>query len=154
LHAVPQSKNPTAQKNNNSGKRHRGQRNWNCGKKNGGKRNVRGIAHRGVVERLMRRGMVRKIMARMTGRGMEGRWLVRNGGKRDGGKTDEGKRNGGKIDNKNPRQDHEKVVSGPESMVLLPPRHYCIIANPIIRDGEGKPRTDEHGQIFLQRNKQ
>jgi major vault protein len=47
------------------------------------------------------------------------------------------------------RQDHEKVVSGPEPMVLLPPRHYCIIANPIIRDGEGKPRTDEHGQIKL-----
>jgi major vault protein len=47
------------------------------------------------------------------------------------------------------RQDHEKVVLGPEPMTMIPPRHYCIIANPVIRDEEGKPRVDEHGQIKL-----
>jgi major vault protein len=34
-------------------------------------------------------------------------------------------------------------------MVMIPPRHYCIIANPIIRGADKKPQTDEHGQIKL-----
>jgi len=38
------------------------------------------------------------------------------------------------------RQDHEKLVSGPEAMIMVPPRHYCIIQNPVQRekDKEGK----------------
>lgn len=47
------------------------------------------------------------------------------------------------------RQDHEKVALGPEPMVMIPPRNYCIIANPVIRDQAKKPLTDEHGQIKL-----
>ena len=31
------------------------------------------------------------------------------------------------------RQDHEIVIAGPEPMVMIPPRHYCIIANPVVR---------------------
>jgi len=30
------------------------------------------------------------------------------------------------------RQEHEKVVAGPEPMIMVPPRHYCIIANPVV----------------------
>jgi len=47
------------------------------------------------------------------------------------------------------RQDHEKLVLGPEPMVMIPPRNYCIIANPIIRSVDKKPVTDDHGQIKL-----
>jgi major vault protein len=47
------------------------------------------------------------------------------------------------------RQDHEKVVFGPEPTVMIPPRHYCIIGNPIVRDKDGKPVSDGHGQVRL-----
>jgi major vault protein len=47
------------------------------------------------------------------------------------------------------RQDHEKVVSGPDPMIMIPPRHYCIIANPVMRDEKGKVITDKSGQIKL-----
>jgi len=46
------------------------------------------------------------------------------------------------------RQEHEQVVEGPEKMLMIPPRHYCVIANPIIRKGEA-PDTDENGNIRL-----
>eukprot|EP01112_Ceratiomyxa_fruticulosa_P014613 TRINITY_DN4201_c0_g1_i2.p1 TRINITY_DN4201_c0_g1~~TRINITY_DN4201_c0_g1_i2.p1 ORF type:complete len:836 (-),score=252.73 TRINITY_DN4201_c0_g1_i2:463-2970(-) len=47
------------------------------------------------------------------------------------------------------RQDHEKVVLGPDPMVMVPPRHYCVIANPVVCDDDGAPVTDEHGQYKL-----
>eukprot|EP01110_Echinostelium_bisporum_P011759 TRINITY_DN57_c0_g1_i2.p1 TRINITY_DN57_c0_g1~~TRINITY_DN57_c0_g1_i2.p1 ORF type:complete len:845 (-),score=482.36 TRINITY_DN57_c0_g1_i2:190-2691(-) len=47
------------------------------------------------------------------------------------------------------RQDHEKVVLGPDPMVMIPPRNYCIIANPVILTKDGKPATDDHGQYKL-----
>jgi hypothetical protein len=31
------------------------------------------------------------------------------------------------------RQDHETIVAGPEPMITIPPRHYCVIANPVVR---------------------
>lgn len=31
------------------------------------------------------------------------------------------------------RQEQERVVSGPTAMVMVPPRHYCIIQNPVVR---------------------
>ena len=46
------------------------------------------------------------------------------------------------------RQEHERVVFGPEPMVVVPPRNYCIISNPVVRgegDDEGVPVVDEHG---------
>lgn len=33
------------------------------------------------------------------------------------------------------RQDNEKVIVGPEKMVTVPPRNYCIVENPVLRDG-------------------
>ena len=47
------------------------------------------------------------------------------------------------------RQDHEKVLVGPLKMVVVPPRHYCIIENPVVVDSKGQPVFDEHQQIKL-----
>jgi major vault protein len=47
------------------------------------------------------------------------------------------------------RQDHEKLVSGPDAMVMIPPRHYCIIANPVERDPAGNVLTDKNGQTVV-----
>jgi len=47
------------------------------------------------------------------------------------------------------RQDHEKLVAGPDPMIMVPPRHYCIIANPVMRDENKKVLTDKNGQVKL-----
>jgi len=47
------------------------------------------------------------------------------------------------------RQDHEKLVAGPEPMIMVPPRHYCVISNPVERDENGIPLLDEHGSVKL-----
>ena len=47
------------------------------------------------------------------------------------------------------RQDNEKVILGPEKMIVVPPRHYCIIENPVVRDGDSKPILDSNGQVKL-----
>lgn len=46
------------------------------------------------------------------------------------------------------RQDHEKVVAGPSSMLTIPPRHYVIIANPAIMEDDVAV-LDEHGLVKL-----
>jgi len=46
------------------------------------------------------------------------------------------------------RQDHEKVVSGPTEMIMIPPRHYCVIANPVLREN-GKVTVDGNGNAKL-----
>lgn len=47
------------------------------------------------------------------------------------------------------RQDNEKVVYGPQQMVTIPPRHYCVIENPVLLDGKSKVVFDENGQAKL-----
>jgi len=47
------------------------------------------------------------------------------------------------------RQDHERVTFGPEHMVSIPPRHYCVIINPVVRDESGQVVVDKHSQIKL-----
>jgi len=47
------------------------------------------------------------------------------------------------------RRDHEKVVSGPDPMITLPPRYYCRIANPVVRDDKGQPVCDQYGQVRI-----
>jgi len=47
------------------------------------------------------------------------------------------------------RQEHEQVVEGPCKMVMIPPRHYCVIANPIIRDADGNATYDEYQNVRL-----
>lgn len=34
-------------------------------------------------------------------------------------------------------------------MHVIPPRHYCIIKNPVVRDETGNAVADEHGQAKL-----
>ena len=70
------------------------------------------------------------------------------------------------------KQDHEKVIYGPERMLIIPyvhlctisfllfsqtirllnfdrPRHYCVVENPAVRDKDGQVMTDANGQIKL-----
>eukprot|EP00004_Rigifila_ramosa_P000769 TRINITY_DN107_c0_g1_i3.p1 TRINITY_DN107_c0_g1~~TRINITY_DN107_c0_g1_i3.p1 ORF type:complete len:871 (-),score=224.55 TRINITY_DN107_c0_g1_i3:176-2737(-) len=47
------------------------------------------------------------------------------------------------------RQDHEIVLAEPTQMVAIPPRHYAIIANPLVRTSSGQPERDRHGQFVL-----
>jgi len=48
------------------------------------------------------------------------------------------------------RQEHEKLVAGPEPMVMVPPRHYCIVANPVTRTGkDGAVAVDANGQAIV-----
>jgi len=47
------------------------------------------------------------------------------------------------------RKDHEKVLSNPKNCVNVPPRHYCRIKNPVVRDADGQPTIDENGQVIL-----
>ncbi|KAN0023577.1 hypothetical protein ACTFIV_007964 [Dictyostelium citrinum] len=53
------------------------------------------------------------------------------------------------------RQDHERVLNPtPLPMILIPPRQYCIIENPIIRDKEGKLVVDKFNQPKLRHGDQ
>lgn len=47
------------------------------------------------------------------------------------------------------RQDNEKIVYGPESMITIPPRHYCVIENPVFLNADNKVQFDENGQAKL-----
>ncbi|XP_075302186.1 major vault protein isoform X2 [Opisthocomus hoazin] len=47
------------------------------------------------------------------------------------------------------RQDHERVVFPPRRMVMVPPRHYCVVLNPAARDAAGAVLLDGAGQARL-----
>jgi len=47
------------------------------------------------------------------------------------------------------RLDHEVVVFGPEPMIMIPPRNYAVISNPIARDAAGHPIVDGKGQVKI-----
>lgn len=49
------------------------------------------------------------------------------------------------------RQDHEQITSGdkPIKMIILPPKHYCEITNPVKKEKDGSFIKDEYGQIDL-----
>ncbi|XP_077864491.1 major vault protein-like [Saccoglossus kowalevskii] len=47
------------------------------------------------------------------------------------------------------RQDNERIIYGPEKMVTVPPRHYCIIENPAVRGDDGTVKFDVSGQVKL-----
>lgn len=46
-------------------------------------------------------------------------------------------------------RDHEWLTLGPDAMIIVPPRHYCGVANPVIRNPDGTPQSDEYGQMKL-----
>jgi len=45
--------------------------------------------------------------------------------------------------------DHETVVDGPNPMILVPPRNYCIIQNPIARDHKSREILYDGGQVRI-----
>lgn len=46
--------------------------------------------------------------------------------------------------------DHETVVQQPTPMIMIPPRHYCIISHPALRHPKTKELArDGHGQVKL-----
>jgi len=47
------------------------------------------------------------------------------------------------------RQEHEQVVDGPTPMIMIPPRSYVVIANPVIREADGKPSVDKNANIRI-----
>jgi major vault protein len=51
------------------------------------------------------------------------------------------------------RQDHQSVVGGPTAMIMVPPRHYCIIENPVVREN-GQVIRDKNGQVRLRHSDQ
>eukprot|EP01124_Arcella_intermedia_P008693 TRINITY_DN1554_c0_g1_i1.p1 TRINITY_DN1554_c0_g1~~TRINITY_DN1554_c0_g1_i1.p1 ORF type:complete len:820 (+),score=144.81 TRINITY_DN1554_c0_g1_i1:62-2521(+) len=52
------------------------------------------------------------------------------------------------------RQEHQTVVSGPTAMIMVPPRNYCIIENPVVRDDKGEVIRDSNGQFKLRHSDQ
>ena len=49
------------------------------------------------------------------------------------------------------KQDQEKIVTGekPLKHIILPPRHYIEVSDPVVRDVEGKPVYDKYGQVTV-----
>ncbi|CAF0991784.1 unnamed protein product [Adineta ricciae] len=47
------------------------------------------------------------------------------------------------------KQDNETLTMGPEKMITIPPRHYCIIENPVIKNQTGQIELDKNGQVKL-----
>lgn len=47
------------------------------------------------------------------------------------------------------RQDNERILFAPVRMVTVPPRHYCMVANPVARDAQGTVLFDVTGQVRL-----
>jgi major vault protein len=45
--------------------------------------------------------------------------------------------------------DNDSVVLGPKKMIVIPPRHYCIVENPAIRNEKNEVLLDQHGQVRL-----
>jgi len=45
--------------------------------------------------------------------------------------------------------DSQTIVLNPTPMIIIPPRHYCFISNPVVRNQKGEPLIDAHGQAVL-----
>ena len=41
------------------------------------------------------------------------------------------------------------MVYGPERMITIPPRHYCVVDNPVVRDKDNAVVLDKSGQAKL-----
>jgi len=52
------------------------------------------------------------------------------------------------------RLDHEKVILGPEPMVIIPPRHFVVVDNPVIRNEKGELVFDKYKQVKLRHGEQ
>eukprot|EP01017_Pseudomicrothorax_dubius_P016763 TRINITY_DN1896_c0_g1_i6.p1 TRINITY_DN1896_c0_g1~~TRINITY_DN1896_c0_g1_i6.p1 ORF type:complete len:800 (+),score=283.28 TRINITY_DN1896_c0_g1_i6:30-2429(+) len=50
------------------------------------------------------------------------------------------------------RKEEESIVTGekPLKMIVLPPRHYCEITDPVVRDEKSNVQFDKYGQAVIQ----
>ena len=44
------------------------------------------------------------------------------------------------------RRDHEKVVQEKRKHIIIPPRHYCVIENPVLRNEVSFRLVGSHSQ--------
>ncbi len=42
-----------------------------------------------------------------------------------------------------------RVILGPEKMITIPPNHYCVIENPVVKNKDGLVVFDKEGQAKL-----
>lgn len=47
------------------------------------------------------------------------------------------------------RKDHEQIIEGPSPMIIIPPRHYARIQNPVERDEDGSVKLNDDKQAIL-----
>lgn len=47
------------------------------------------------------------------------------------------------------KQDNEVLIFGPEKMLTIPPRHYCVVENPVVKDNTGQVQYHGNGQVKL-----
>jgi len=47
------------------------------------------------------------------------------------------------------RQENEKIQAGPLKMITIPPRYYCVIENPVVKENDS-PVKDQYGQVKVQ----
>jgi major vault protein len=47
------------------------------------------------------------------------------------------------------KQDQETIVIGPEKMITLSPRHYCVIESPVVKNENDQIQFDKNGQAKL-----
>ncbi|XP_063286913.1 major vault protein [Pelobates fuscus] len=52
------------------------------------------------------------------------------------------------------RQDNERVLFHPQRMIMVPPRHYCVIQNPVLKDAGRTVQFDTVGQAKLRHGDQ
>ena len=45
--------------------------------------------------------------------------------------------------------DAERLVLQPQATIVVPPRYYCVVANPVLRNSADQLVADEYGQIRL-----
>lgn len=47
------------------------------------------------------------------------------------------------------KQDNETIVFGPDRMITLSPRHYCVVENPAVKNENDQVQLDKNGQVKL-----
>jgi major vault protein len=52
------------------------------------------------------------------------------------------------------RQDHEKVMTDVQKMIIVPPRSYCLIKNPVARTADEQLVLDSHKQVVTRQGYQ
>ena len=46
-------------------------------------------------------------------------------------------------------KEHERVVFGPEKMLIILPQHYCVVQNPVLRSAEKSQKKEQDLESFV-----